>query len=484
MVVSSPFPIGITLHIQRVGTSIHKVITFISRENEVSLNSQLEIEINKNKLKGESHVIADLKIIKEDENEAMISSSEGILLTCQMKNDLCTLEVEGNLFADTAGLLGVFDTELNTDFMTSSWERPASVLEWTKSWKIPVDESCVSTSSPNALIFTPKINKDKCYKAFSENESPFRSCSRTVSRRPFEEMCKKDLCSAEEAMKKACQDHYYDVSDIVLICGKFFKFIYVPEAEIVLSSKDTERKLSENDDVQFECRAKGEPSVNKIQFLRDKDLLQSNRSTGILISGNKLTLQSLNPYLLGSYSCRASNKVGSTDSNTVELSFEHKPICDHGEKVLNSSKGEMVMLECKVKANPSDVAFSWSYKSGDEIGQLSSSAVIHSFRSSFLESRLQFVPKYESEIVHVYCWAENEIGSQVDPCEFVINTHHVTSGECEDQYDERRSTENLQHEVVFIGEFSCIDSIAHIIQTLKEESSRQVFCCIIYIINR
>ncbi|KAB7506296.1 hypothetical protein Anas_04571, partial [Armadillidium nasatum] len=44
----------------------------------------------------------------------------------------------------------------------------------------------------------------------------------------------------------------------------------VPEAEIVLSSKDTKRKLAENDDVQFECIAEGEPSVNKIQFLRER----------------------------------------------------------------------------------------------------------------------------------------------------------------------------------------------------------------------
>lgn len=60
---------------------------------------------------------------------ATVSSSEGLSLECHLSQDLCRLSVTGEHFAATAGLLGVFDFDNNTDFMTSDWEMVRSALK-------------------------------------------------------------------------------------------------------------------------------------------------------------------------------------------------------------------------------------------------------------------------------------------------------------------------------------------------------------------
>ena len=54
--------------------------------------------------------------------EVTLISNSGLQVTCYKEYDLCQLWVKGDHFAATAGLLGVYDGEVNTDFMTSSWD--------------------------------------------------------------------------------------------------------------------------------------------------------------------------------------------------------------------------------------------------------------------------------------------------------------------------------------------------------------------------
>lgn len=53
---------------------------------------------------------------------ASITSTAGLSLICQTEQPLCRLAVSGEHFAGTVGLLGVFDYDNSTDFMTSRWE--------------------------------------------------------------------------------------------------------------------------------------------------------------------------------------------------------------------------------------------------------------------------------------------------------------------------------------------------------------------------
>lgn len=53
---------------------------------------------------------------------ASVTSAAGLTLECEIENAFCRLTVSGENFAATAGLLGVFDFDNNTDFMTSGWE--------------------------------------------------------------------------------------------------------------------------------------------------------------------------------------------------------------------------------------------------------------------------------------------------------------------------------------------------------------------------
>ncbi|KAG7172787.1 hypothetical protein Hamer_G007029, partial [Homarus americanus] len=65
------------------------------------------------------------------QGRASITSDVGLSLECEHQQGLCRLAVSGDHFAATAGLLGVFDFDNYTDFMTSGWDvaaRPMLLL--------------------------------------------------------------------------------------------------------------------------------------------------------------------------------------------------------------------------------------------------------------------------------------------------------------------------------------------------------------------
>ena len=53
---------------------------------------------------------------------ASVTSAVGLSLECQLDQPLCRLVVSDQHFAGTVGLLGVFDYDNSSDFMTSRWE--------------------------------------------------------------------------------------------------------------------------------------------------------------------------------------------------------------------------------------------------------------------------------------------------------------------------------------------------------------------------
>lgn len=67
-------------------------------------------------------------VLRMGPRRASVECQEGLSVECQLDPPLCRLTITAEHFAATAGLLGVFDFDNNTDFMTSGWEMVSHLL--------------------------------------------------------------------------------------------------------------------------------------------------------------------------------------------------------------------------------------------------------------------------------------------------------------------------------------------------------------------
>lgn len=72
----------------------------------------------------------------------------------------------------------------------------------------------------------------------------------------------------------------------------------------------------------------------------------------------------------GSYECEASNKLGQSRSNSINLKIRFAPICANQEDVIlvyGVSLHESVNLVCEVIANPAQVSFNWRFQGNSDL---------------------------------------------------------------------------------------------------------------------
>ncbi|XP_042878717.1 uncharacterized protein LOC122257484 [Penaeus japonicus] len=106
-------------------TTSKRVFTFFRGKDRVTIDSNLKMTYNLKNVRSPYLSFSGLTLAWTL-GRATVSSSEGLSLECHLSQDLCRLSVTGEHFAATAGLLGVFDFDNNTDFMTSDWEMVSS----------------------------------------------------------------------------------------------------------------------------------------------------------------------------------------------------------------------------------------------------------------------------------------------------------------------------------------------------------------------
>ena len=66
------------------------------------------------------------------------------------------------------------------------------------------------------------------------------------------------------------------------------------------------------------------PSVNKVSWLKNGEVIRPSRQAGIIIANYSLVLQNVRLNDAGFYSCQAENHIGATESNKVELKIKCK----------------------------------------------------------------------------------------------------------------------------------------------------------------
>ncbi|XP_042214949.1 uncharacterized protein LOC121861366 [Homarus americanus] len=208
LLIHARIPTAVTIHMEDLSTHPREVLTFFSGTDVVTIDSDLKMTYNWKHIRRPLLEVGELQL-RLWQGRASITSDVGLSLECEHQQGLCRLAVSGDHFAATAGLLGVFDFDNYTDFMTSGWDVAATEEEWARSWRVSSSEQC-SSQLPESHI--PASHGHYCTDIFHASTSPFRSCFPSVAAAPYLETCRAGWeCAAEAAYLHSCRRHYHDL---------------------------------------------------------------------------------------------------------------------------------------------------------------------------------------------------------------------------------------------------------------------------------
>lgn len=190
---------------------------------------------------------------------------------------------------------------------------------------------------------------------------------------------------------------------------------YKPEVELALGPALDPTAIKEGDDVYFDCTVHANPPARRITWLHNGEVLEANRSAGLIISDHSLVLQKVRRGSAGVYTCAAHNREGKGASNTVKLNVMFAPVCSSpGRRTQGVARMESTRVVCQVEAFPHQVNFTWRFNGSSEGEALP----LHAIESQGTSSMLSYTASMEQDYGTLLCWAANKIGTQKEPCVF------------------------------------------------------------------
>ncbi|KAA0184618.1 hypothetical protein HAZT_HAZT009250 [Hyalella azteca] len=221
-----------------------------------------------------------------------------------------------------------------------------------------------------------------------------------------------------------------------------------PRVEAHLARSLDPDNIKEGDDAFFECRVNANPSPRAIVWLHEgKEIVEGSGSgSRLFLHGDNLVFQGLMRGAEGNYQCRVTNDLGTALSVPTRISVQYAPECiEKNNNTVSVSPDEEANLKCDVDASPKDMKFRWAvnttkglidvdpvrYTQDGPLSYLSykpySYQIIHQNmedemsdnKESLGEEEDKMPPPVESFGV-VFCWAQNRIGWQREPCTFIV----------------------------------------------------------------
>ncbi|KAK4871887.1 hypothetical protein RN001_016011 [Aquatica leii] len=253
--------------------------------NELMLivkNTVVKININDDVVKiGEATIsrlpleVGDLYLYQEF-GVVTVDSASGFVLQCNMKFDVCILELSGWYFGKTAGLWGTMNNEPSDDLLTSSGKKVKrnDIDSFAQSWVL--DKTCSPLTRQTIQKHnSPEEVKALCGVFFQSTVSPFVACFPRVSNIPFLDMClnsssESEACTSAVAYMNLCavENTPLRIPEACVKCN-LLNGTTVPEGEFIRFEGDA---VPRSTDVVFIVEAK---ECNKD--------LKSKRNTDILV---------------------------------------------------------------------------------------------------------------------------------------------------------------------------------------------------------
>nr|QGV11544.1 Vg4 [Tetrastichus brontispae] len=150
-------------------------------------------------------------------------------LECNLKYELCRLELSGWYYGKTAGLLGTMSNEQWDDLLSSGSRLEADVGRFAHSWALD-DGRCNLQDNNQNLAKLPQSQTSPessfCQQLFANKSSEFSSCFGFVNPQPFGDECTasagiQEVCALAVGYLQSCAFHdtYLRIPDVCTSCA-------------------------------------------------------------------------------------------------------------------------------------------------------------------------------------------------------------------------------------------------------------------------
>ncbi|KAL2717243.1 hypothetical protein V1478_012943 [Vespula squamosa] len=285
----------------------HDIIVLIDK-NEIEIdifNDMVRLNSNtSSESKSNLHLPIELEngttyVYQQDNIVTIERKRDQLRLECNLKFDLCTVELSGWYYGKTAGLLGTMNNEKIDDSITSSGIMTKDIDRFAQSWSI--ESSCKKkVYSPNNTEGTNDHISSFCRELFVNQTSEFSSCFAVFDPKEYAKMClrsttESEACTIAIAYMQVCVFHntYLRIPDRCTTCtmingsqlaeGEFRKLEgnTIPKSTdivFIVEAKECNRGIRQNRSI--------EQLVNQMnKELKDKGLL-SNRWSLVTFGGH------------------------------------------------------------------------------------------------------------------------------------------------------------------------------------------------------
>ncbi|KAI4492782.1 hypothetical protein M0804_002573 [Polistes exclamans] len=285
----------------------HRIVVLIGK-NEIEIDIFNDVvRLNSNaSLESKSNLPLPIELdngttfVYQQENIVTIERKRDQLrLECNLKFDLCTVELSGWYYGKTAGLLGTMNNEKIDDSIMSSGIMTKDIDSFAQSWS--VENSCkenVHSAKNNRETNEPVTSF--CKELFVNQTSEFSSCFAVLDPKEYARMClnsitESEACTIAIAYMQVCvfHDTYLRIPDRCTTCtmindtqiaeGEFRKLEgdNIPKSTdvvFIVEAKECNRNIRQNRSI--------EQLVNQLnKELNDKGLL-SNRWSLVTFGGH------------------------------------------------------------------------------------------------------------------------------------------------------------------------------------------------------
>ncbi|XP_069952853.1 uncharacterized protein [Cherax quadricarinatus] len=212
-----------------------------------------------------------------------------------------------------------------------------------------------------------------------------------------------------------CQATNEKLPDQAVQDSRLLSVNYAPLVEVRLGRSLDPLRIKEGDDVYFECSVQAKPS--SVQVAWKHNGVELVAGAGVFLSNMSLVVQRVTRAHGGDYTCEATNIKATSSSPPLHLDVKYAPVCSRQERMQHSvAKLENAEISCKVRANPANVTFRWTFNNTAEAIDVPEGR----FVVVGTESRVNYTPMNDLDYGTLLCWANNTIGMQEHPCVFHI----------------------------------------------------------------
>ncbi|KAI5633068.1 immunoglobulin domain-containing protein [Phthorimaea operculella] len=199
---------------------------------------------------------------------------------------------------------------------------------------------------------------------------------------------------------------------------------YKPILEIAVDGDAVNGTLAtvKGSDLTLNCTHKANPKVDQFMWFYENDVANKEYESELPLSP-LLNLKNLSESDAGEYSCGASNDMGTSYSEPVDLDITYPPYCvDPTVAEYGLGESETINITCNLKANPEPSVYIWVYV--DQNVELKNFHFTQPHtRHATTEKTIEFQRPNETNFNTIFCWGENGVvhpDLPNTPCSFLV----------------------------------------------------------------